>query len=144
MHACGRPPAILYSPRSRAAGRQVPANQTSDPSGDGQYYIGLAGGFPFDARTCSVFSNSSALLDYGTTHGFATGGHPRFSHLGWVLGGEFAMYYFGATVINEVADNLFVVPADTVRWGWKTKLLSIVLEVFQLGALCAGPPTPLH
>ena len=29
-----------------------------------------------------------------------TGGHPRFSHLGWAFGGEFAMYYFFATVVN--------------------------------------------
>ena len=41
-------------------------------------------------------------------------GHPRFLHLGWVLGGEFCLYYFGATVINEAADNFFVVPTSTV------------------------------
>ena len=46
------------------------------------------------------------------------------------------MYYFGASVINEVADNFFVVPADTISWGWKAKAFSIVLEV---PSLSLGP-----
>ena len=98
------------------------------------YYIATAN-TTFDPLRCSTFTSDSALLDYPREYGWATGGHPRFSRLGWVLGGEFAMYYFGATVINEVADNFFVVPADTIRWGWRCKAFSIVLEVFQLGAL---------
>ena len=115
---------------------RVPANASAQIETSEQlYYIAEVGGHAFSADECSTFSASSPLLDYGTSHGWATGGHPRFSHLGWVLGGEFAMYYFGATVINEVADNFFVVPSDTVSYGWKCKLFSVVLEVFQLGAL---------
>jgi hypothetical protein len=44
-------------------------------------------------------------------------------------------YYFFATFVNEVADNLFVVPTTTSH-GWKCKAFSIALEMFQLGALC--------
>ena len=102
-----------------------------------------------------------AMLDYDEFYHLVPAlsgpsGHPRFLHLGWVLGGEFCLYYFGATVINEVADNFFVVPTTTVRGGWKCKALSIVLELFQLGTLfpaaafvhgeciryAASPPSP--
>jgi hypothetical protein len=40
-----------------------------------------------------------------------------------------------ATFINEVADNMFVIPTTT-HSGWLCKIFSIALEMFQLGALC--------
>ena len=40
-----------------------------------------------------------------------------------------------AEALEEAAGCFFVVPADTVAWGWRCKLFSVVLEVFQLGAL---------
>ena len=94
----------------------------------------------WDPDECTAFPDDGAVLDYdvhahrppGTS---GASGHPRFLHLGWVLGGEFCLYYFGATVINEVADNFFVVPTATVSSGKYFKALSIVLELFQLGAL---------
>jgi hypothetical protein len=114
---------------------RVPDNASASNSSAPLYYIARVGGHEYDAGRCSTFSSDSPLLDYGRSSGFATGGHPRFAHLGWVLGGEFAMYYFAATVINEVADNFFVIPADTTRYGWRCKAFAVVLEVFQLGAL---------
>jgi len=86
---------------------------------------------------CPSFTTESALLDYGTSSGptFFKGGHPRYSHLGWVIGGEFAMFYLFATFVNEVADNIFVVPTTTEN-GWQYKAFSVALELFQLGALC--------
>ena len=62
------------------------------------------------------------------------GGHPRFTRLGWVIGGEFALYYFFATFINELADCMFVVPTTTAG-GWRCKVFSVALEFAQLGAL---------
>ena len=53
---------------------------------------------------------------------------------GWVLGGEFALYYLVATVVNEVADCMFVVPTTTAN-GWRCKIFSIALEFAQLGVL---------
>lgn len=38
-------------------------------------------------------------------------------------------------MVNEVADNFFVIPLNAGNFGWKCKLLSVVLEVFQLGVL---------
>ena len=37
-----------------------------------------------------------------------------------MIGGEFALYYFFATFINELADCMFVVPTTT-REGWCCK-----------------------
>ncbi len=86
----------------------------------------------YNPETCTLFSRDSALLDYGTSYGGpatwrpqSTGGHPRFSHLGWAFGGEFCMYYFLATVINEFADCLFVVPTHAGSFGWKCALGSL-------------------
>mmetsp|Transcript_37621 Transcript_37621/g.70293 ORF Transcript_37621/g.70293 Transcript_37621/m.70293 type:complete len:674 (-) Transcript_37621:70-2091(-) len=88
-----------------------------------------------DTSQCSIFGRNSALLDYDESFGWGTGGHPRFRTIGWAIGGEFAMYYFLAAVINEVADNLFIIPATTLKYGFKCKVMSIILELFQLGAL---------
>jgi len=51
-----------------------------------------------------------------------------------VLGGEFALYYLVATVVNELADCMFVVPTTTAN-GWRCKIFSIALEFAQLGVL---------
>jgi len=85
-----------------------------------------------DVSKCSIFSRDSPLLDYDESFGWGTGGHPRFRTIGWVIGGEFAMYYFFAAVVNEVADNLFIIPTTTLRYGFKCKVLSVILELFQL------------
>jgi len=107
-----------------------------------RYYIATRrDAFSSDTEVCSAFSATSALLDYGSSSSrwvfqfWSGGGHPRFSRLGWVLGGEFAFYYFFATFVNEVADNVFVVPTTSTA-GWRCKVFSIALELFQLGALC--------
>ena len=96
----------IASQRDYFSGRQyqvyrVPPNASLDglvPDGasadEPLYYIAHLTeppALPFNPEACSVFSASSALLDYPRDHGFAPGGHPRFSRLGWVLGGEFAM-----------------------------------------------------
>lgn len=109
------------------------------PEGGLLYFIATSAA-AWDPDECTAFPDDGAVLDYdvhahrppGTS---GASGHPRFLHLGWVLGGEFCLYYFGATVINEVADNFFVVPTATVSSGKYFKALSIVLELFQLGAL---------
>eukprot|EP00747_Dinoflagellata_sp_TGD_P205861 gnl/TRDRNA2_/TRDRNA2_79605_c1_seq1.p1 gnl/TRDRNA2_/TRDRNA2_79605_c1~~gnl/TRDRNA2_/TRDRNA2_79605_c1_seq1.p1 ORF type:complete len:498 (-),score=79.11 gnl/TRDRNA2_/TRDRNA2_79605_c1_seq1:20-1429(-) len=89
----------------------------------------------FDLGRCTLFSRDSALLDFDESFGWGTGGHPRFKTIGWVVGGEFAMYYFFAAVVNEIADCFFVIPTTTLKYGRKYKTLSMVLELFQLGAL---------
>jgi len=106
-----------------------PAHQDTD------YYIATSKE-AFGAK-CPTYTTSSALLDYGRTPGplFLKGGHPRYSHLGWVIGGEFAMFYLFATFVNEVADNMFVMPTTT-PYGVFCKAFSVALELFQLGALC--------
>ena len=80
------------------------------------------------AETCLKVRCLSYVGNWGN------GGHPRFSRLGWVIGGEFALYYFFATFINELADCMFVVPTTT-EGGWRCKVFSVALEVAQLGAL---------
>jgi len=105
-------------------------------SSDTEYYIATRkDAFGWN---CPTYTTSSALLDYGRTPGplFLRGGHPRYSHLGWVIGGEFAVFYFFATFVNEVADNMFVMPSTT-KYGMLCKVFSVALELFQLGALCA-------
>ena len=65
------------------------------------YFIGT-GNDMFDPATCTAFNRSSPLLDYPRDSGlFSAGGHNRFASIGWIVGGEFAMYYFMATVANE-------------------------------------------
>jgi len=88
-----------------------------------------------DEHVCSTFTTASSLLNFDEKGLQDVPGHTRFKTMGWVIGGEFALYYFFATFINEVADNMFVVPTTT-RGGWLCKIFSIALEVFQLGALC--------
>lgn len=102
-----------------------------------KYYIAIFREAFQTGSKCPSFTTESALLDYGTSSGptFFKGGHPRYSHLGWVIGGEFAMFYLFATFVNEVADNIFVVPTTTEN-GWQYKAFSVALELFQLGALC--------
>ena len=103
---------------------------------DSEYYIANSQfDYTSDSSQCSVFTNQEALLDYDETSStWGIGGHPRFSRVGWVIGGEFALYYFFATFINELADCMFVVPTTTPA-GWRCKIFSIALEVAQLGAL---------
>merc|ERR1711871_1462463 len=101
------------------------------PNNNATYYIATHKE-AWDPRGCSTFSADSALLDYDEDNGWGPGGHARFSRVGWVIGGEFAMYYFFATVINEVADNFFVIPYES-EYGWQCKWLAVVLEMFQLG-----------
>jgi hypothetical protein len=103
---------------------------------DAQYYIAThREAFTADAGECSLFTSDTALLDLDeTSETWGTGGHPRFSRLGWVIGGEFALYYFFATFINELADCMFVIPTTTAG-GWKCKIFSVALEFAQLGAL---------
>mmetsp|Transcript_33030 Transcript_33030/g.60559 ORF Transcript_33030/g.60559 Transcript_33030/m.60559 type:complete len:647 (+) Transcript_33030:79-2019(+) len=107
----------------------------SPPHEDTAYYIAVSQE-AFGAK-CPTYTTASALLDYGRTPGplFFKGGHPRYSHLGWVIGGEFAMFYLFATFVNEVADNMFVMPTTT-SYGVFCKAFSVALELFQLGALC--------
>jgi len=89
-----------------------------------------------DTSVCTTWTSDSAVLAFGEKSSDMPGdGHTRFRTLGWVIGGEFALYYFFATFINEVADNIFVVPTTTSS-GWLCKIFSVALEVFQLGALC--------
>mmetsp|Transcript_127342 Transcript_127342/g.284013 ORF Transcript_127342/g.284013 Transcript_127342/m.284013 type:complete len:635 (-) Transcript_127342:19-1923(-) len=88
-----------------------------------------------EPNECSVFTTDSSLLNFDEGGMQDVPGHTRFKTMGWVIGGEFALYYFFATFINEVADNLFVVPTTTTG-GWMCKVFSVALEVFQLGALC--------
>ena len=65
------------------------------------YFIGT-GNDMFNPATCTAFNRSSPLLDYPRDSGFlSAGGHNRFASIGWIVGGEFAMYYFMATVANE-------------------------------------------
>eukprot|EP00747_Dinoflagellata_sp_TGD_P180920 gnl/TRDRNA2_/TRDRNA2_34180_c1_seq1.p1 gnl/TRDRNA2_/TRDRNA2_34180_c1~~gnl/TRDRNA2_/TRDRNA2_34180_c1_seq1.p1 ORF type:complete len:466 (+),score=61.78 gnl/TRDRNA2_/TRDRNA2_34180_c1_seq1:136-1398(+) len=105
-----------------------------DTSAMARYYIAShREAYTAHSRRCSTFTNTSALLDYDENTSW--GGHPRFTRIGWVVGGEFALYYFFAAFINEVADNMFVVPT-TAGNGWLCKLFSVALELFQLGALC--------
>eukprot|EP00931_Biecheleriopsis_adriatica_P073611 TRINITY_DN47861_c0_g1_i1.p1 TRINITY_DN47861_c0_g1~~TRINITY_DN47861_c0_g1_i1.p1 ORF type:complete len:633 (-),score=106.97 TRINITY_DN47861_c0_g1_i1:16-1878(-) len=86
--------------------------------------------------SCTLFDTSSALLDFKVTAPkWPSPGSPRFENLGWIVGGEFALYYFFATFINELADCMFVVPTTT-NMGMMCKIFSVALEVFQLGALC--------
>ena len=62
-------------------------------------------------------------------------GPTRFERLGWIVGGEFALFYFFASFVNVIADCMFVVPSTTRR-GWLAKIFSIALEIFQIGCLC--------
>jgi hypothetical protein len=111
-----------------------------DPStlraADTEYYIANTQfDYTSDSSQCSLFTASDAMLDFDETSGtWGKGGHPRFSRVGWIIGGEFALYYFFATFINELADCMFVVPTTTPA-GWRCKIFSIALEVAQLGAL---------
>ena len=78
-------------------GPPVRRDMDEDPTAN-IFYIATHEG-AWNEESCSVFSRDSALLDYGESFGGPatyfptnTGGHPRFSHLGWAFGGEFAMY----------------------------------------------------
>jgi len=101
-----------------------------------RYYVASArGAFSSDSEECTTWLQSDALLDFKTTAPtYPHPGSPRFENLGWIVGGEFALYYFFATFVNEFADCLFVVPTTTTM-GWRCKIFSVALEVFQLGAL---------
>ena len=101
-----------------------------------EYYIAThREAYTGDSDQCSLFGRDTALLDLDETSGtWGNGGHPRFTRLGWVIGGEFALYYFFATFINELADCMFVVPTTTAG-GWRCKIFSVALEFAQLGAL---------
>lgn len=117
-------------------GNQYCGDTTPYHSGTRYFIASQMTAFSSNTEFCSTFTSSSALLDYDETSGtWGAGGHPRFSRLGWVIGGEFAMYYFFATFVNEVADNIFVVPT-TAHNGIRWKVFSVALELFQLGALC--------
>lgn len=109
---------------------------SQDRDADSLYYIAThREAYTHDLDECSLFTADSALLDLDETSGtWGTGGHPRFSRIGWVIGGEFALYYFFATFINEMADCMFVIPTTTAG-GWKCKVFSVALEFAQLGAL---------
>merc|ERR1719203_677869 len=79
-----------------------------------RYYVAShAGAWSADSSSCSTFTTQSALLNFDEVGHQDVSGHTRFKTLGWVIGGEFALYYFFATFINEVADNMFVVPTTT-------------------------------
>lgn len=121
----------------RGADMQWYCDNAESRGPESQYYIATEqSAYTADAEECSVFTPKSALLDYDETSGHWYGsGHARFTRLGWVIGGEFAVYYWFATVVNEVADNMFVVPTTTGS-GWLCKIFSVALELFQLGALC--------
>jgi hypothetical protein len=106
-----------------------------------RYYIGTSrAAFSSDTGKCTTWTSASPLLDFNTLSEtwpfqfWAGGGHPRFSRLGWVVGGEFAFYIFFAVFINEVADIMFILPTSVC--GWRFKALAILLELFQLGAIC--------
>lgn len=88
-----------------------------------------------DEATCSTFTTASSMLNFDEVGEANVPGHTRFKTMGWAIGGEFALYYTFATFINELADNMFVVPTTTSS-GWFCKIFSVALEVFQLGALC--------
>eukprot|EP01052_Picozoa_sp_SAG31_P028209 SAG31_NODE_2702_length_5221_cov_1.495705_6_plen_257_part_00 len=106
--------------------------QLSRPADTTYYIANHRTDYTLDRNRCSVFTHESALLDFDETSGtWGSGGHPRFSRLGWVIGGEFALYYFFATFINELADCMFVVPTTT-REGWRCKIFSVALEVAQV------------
>jgi hypothetical protein len=96
--------------------------------------------FSKNLSACSTFEASSPLLDFGQKSDpwhfqfWAGAGHPRFSRLGWLIGGEFAFFVFVAIFVSEVADILFVIPA--ALGGWRFKALSLCLELLHLGALC--------
>jgi len=114
---------------------QVPvADTNSSAVQEPTYFLATHAG-AWNNQTCTAWSLDSPLLDYSTDHGWYHGGDPRFRHTGWVVGGEFCLYYLLATVLNEVADVFFVVPTRSGNYGWKCKVLSIVLEIFQLGTL---------
>eukprot|EP00929_Paragymnodinium_shiwhaense_P061252 TRINITY_DN30585_c0_g1_i1.p1 TRINITY_DN30585_c0_g1~~TRINITY_DN30585_c0_g1_i1.p1 ORF type:complete len:681 (-),score=96.47 TRINITY_DN30585_c0_g1_i1:99-2141(-) len=101
-----------------------------------EYYLASRrDAYSAERDTCSTFTTNSALLAFDEEGFQRLHGHTRFKTLGWAIGGEFAQYYFFATFINELADNMFVVPTTTSN-GWLCKIFSIALEVFQLGALC--------
>eukprot|EP00928_Gymnodinium_smaydae_P068235 TRINITY_DN5130_c0_g1_i4.p1 TRINITY_DN5130_c0_g1~~TRINITY_DN5130_c0_g1_i4.p1 ORF type:complete len:505 (-),score=56.13 TRINITY_DN5130_c0_g1_i4:297-1811(-) len=125
-----------------ADGSQYCNPSVSNELGPELYYIATSrGAYSGDTAACSIFPVTSPLLDFSTISDtfpfqfWPGGGHPRFYRLGWVIGGEFAFYYFFATFVNELADNMFVIPTTT-SFGWQCKIFSIALELFQLGALC--------
>jgi hypothetical protein len=70
-------------------------------------------------RTCLLFYALLILLAAAIT---AATCH-MVLRSGWAFGGEFCMYYFLATVINEFADCLFVVPTHAGSFGWKCAYL---------------------
>jgi len=101
-----------------------------------EYYVASSQvAWSSDKMVCSTFSTNSALLAFDEIGHAGISGHTRFKTMGWIIGGEFALYYFFATFINEVADNMFVVPTTTSS-GHLCKIFSVALELFQLGALC--------
>lgn len=103
---------------------------------DTKYYVAAhQQAWSMEPNVCSTFTTASSLLNFDERAPQGFRGHTRFKTMGWVIGGEFALYYFFATFVNEVADNMFVIPTTT-RGGWLCKIFSIALEVFQLGALC--------
>lgn len=109
----------------------------SPHSRDTRYYVASGQiAFTADDSRCTVFTADSALLDFGK-HGLPARlhGHERFTRLGWVVGAQFSLYYFFATFVNQLADNIFVVPT-TAQDGWTCKIFAVTLEVFQLGVLC--------
>jgi len=111
----------------------------NDPSPHGShtsyYFASHQTAWSASKDVCSTFTTHSAVLNFDEVGHQDLPGHTRFKTVGWILGGEFALYYFFATFINEVADNMFVIPTTT-RSGWLCKMFSIALEMFQLGALC--------
>lgn len=104
-------------------------NDTAPYSSETEYYIATRmEDFTMAPQGCSVWTTSSALLDFNTEE------QMHFIRLGWVLGGGSAMIYFFAAYVNEIADNLFVIPTST-ELGWRIKFFAIALEIFQLGCL---------
>lgn len=114
----------------------------SPHTADTHYYVAdHETAWSMDRDMCSTFTTASPLLNFDErspqdiTRVIPGSNHRRFRTIGWIIGGEFAIYYFFATFINEVADIMFVVPTTTSS-GWLCKIFSVALEVFQLGALC--------
>jgi hypothetical protein len=120
----------------QGADAQWYCNSDTNPTSASRYYIASQQqAWSHDENTCSTFTTASSLLSFDEAGLQDVPGHTRFKTMGWIIGGEFALYYFFATFINEVADNMFVVPTTT-SGGWLCKIFAIALEVFQLGALC--------
>lgn len=128
--------AMYGLPSWQAADSRRYCNDVSPHTPETRYYIASRQeAWSSDEAVCSTFTTTSALLAFDEVGFQAVPGHTRFKTLGWAIGGEFAMYYFLATFLNELADTMFVIPTTTSN-GWLCKLFAIGLEIFQLGALC--------